>query len=80
MVQLIAPYWGDVDTRGVGNVWFRESVEVEDLNRARDDIRQAYMEARRFNPRSVFIATWEDVGYFSSKIDKVSIIALGRCG
>ena len=74
-LQLIAPYWGDVDISGVngGTVWYRESDAQEVLNRARDDIRAAYREARdsNFSPHSVFIATWDHVGYFPQKVDKV---------
>ena len=34
-LQLIAPYWGDVDISGVngGTVWYRESDAQEVLNR-----------------------------------------------
>ena len=74
-LQLIAPYWGDVDTRSEngGTVWYRESNAQEDIARARDDIRAAYGEARdsNFAPRSVFIATWDHVGYYNEEDDKV---------
>ena len=74
-LQLIAPYWGDVDNRGMkgGTVWYRESDAQEILDRARDDIRAAYGEARdsNFAPRSVFIATWDHVGYYNQNFDKV---------
>ena len=69
---LIAPFWGDVDTRGGGSVWYRESVAQSDLTRAESDIRRAYpVDAANFRTSSVFIATWDHVGYFDSKIDKV---------
>ena len=73
--QLIAPYWSDVDTRSEngGTVWYRESNAQEDITRARDDIRTAYEEARdsKFSPHSVFIATWDHVGYYNRRDDKV---------
>ena len=73
--QLIAPYWSDVDTRSEngGTVWYRESNAQEDITRARDDIRTAYEEARdsNFAPHSVFIATWDHVGYYNTRDDKV---------
>ena len=72
---LIAPYWSDVDTSSEngGTVWYRESNAQEDITRAHDDIRAAYREARdsNFAPCSVFIATWDHVGYYSRKDDKV---------
>ena len=63
----------DTSSENGGTVWYRESNEQEDITRARDDIRAAYEEARdsNFAPRSVFIATWDHVGYYNKKNDKV---------
>ena len=74
--QLIAPFWGDVDTRGIGMVWHRESTDQADRDRAQREIRRAFpAQAARFTPRLVFIATWDHVGYYDSQIDLVSVIA-----
>ena len=69
--QLIAPYWADVDTRGTGRVWYRESTNQADRDRAQREIRAIFMEADRFIPRLVVIATWDHVGYFNHRVDKV---------
>ena len=69
-LELIAPYWADVDTTGTGVVWYRQTGDSVLLNRARDDIRAAFT-ALDFTPSYLFIATWDHVGYFSSHTDKV---------
>ena len=74
--QLIAPFWGDVDTRGTGRVWYRETTSQADRERAQREIRAIFMEADRFIARMVFIATWDHVGYFDSKTDRVSCSGL----
>jgi len=66
---LIAPYWADVDTRGTGEVYFRETQDTAILIRARDDISRAF--SIRFNPILVFIATWDRVGHFSRVTERV---------
>ena len=73
-LQLIAPYWADVDTRGTGTVWFRETTDQDILSRARRDIQMAFASQNNFQPRFAFIATWDRVGYFSSHTDLVSIL------
>ena len=70
-LELIAPYWADVDTRGTGNVWYRQSEDLSLLNRAGDEIRAAFPSLGFFTPSYLFIATWDHVGYFSSHTDKV---------
>lgn len=37
-LQLIAPYWADVDTRGTGQVWYRETDNRHLLDRAQREI------------------------------------------
>ena len=70
--QLIAPFWGDVDTTGTGTVWHRESTDQADRDRTQREIRRAFpAQAARFIPRLVFIATWDHVGYYNSQIDLV---------
>ena len=72
-LQLIAPYWGDVDTRGTGSVWYRETTDNQLLARARDEIQAAFINQATFNPTSLFIATWDHVGYFSANTDKAGL-------
>ena len=76
---LISPYWADVDIRGIGNVYFKESTDPSLLARANDVIQSATTEARRlsrFRPRWMLIATWDNVGYFSTHTDMVNVYIL----
>ena len=72
-LQLIAPYWADVDTRGTGSVWYRQTTDTWLLARARDEIQAAFINQASFNPTSLFIATWDHVGYYSRHTDKVGL-------
>ena len=73
--QLIAPFWADVDTRDTGTVWHRESTNQTDRDRAQREIRRAFPgQAARFTPRLVFIATWDDIGYYDRQIDLVCAV------
>ena len=64
-LQLIAPFWADVDTTVAGNVWYREaSSERSLLQRARDEIRRALASQEDFQPTFLFIATWDHVGSY----------------
>ena len=71
-VPLIAPYWADVDTTGTGTVWHREDNDPQLLARARDDIRAAFTNQSSFVPTQLLIATWDHVGYFNNRTDRVS--------
>ena len=86
-VAIIAPFWADVDTRlndeiplssaptnETGNVWYREDFSTELLEKAQREIRDAFIGQSSFTPTTLFIATWENVGYYSTHFDKVLII------
>ena len=65
----IAPFWADVDTIGTGRVLYRQTSNPDLLERARDDISCVFEES--FTPAFLFIATWDHVGYYRSRVDKV---------
>ena len=77
---LLSPYWGDVDTRGTGRVFYRGSTDPTLLNRASENIRSVFPEfnappsATPFTATYLFIATWDHVGYFAIHADKVSLM------
>lgn len=83
---MIAPFWANVDTRNssetppdniaredIGKVWFREAFDAELLDKAGQEIREAFVGVSTFTPKSLFIATWSNVGYFSLHTDKVKL-------
>ena len=73
-LELIAPYWADVDTRVSGTVWYRETTDDVLLARAAGDIQAAFISQfeSTFLPIQLFIATWEGVGYYNQRSDLVS--------
>ncbi len=70
-LQLIAPFWADVDTRGTGTVWYRQTTESQLLARARSEIEAAFVSQGSFSPAFLFIATWDHVGYYNRHAEKV---------
>lgn len=68
---VIAAFYADIDTRGVGQVYWRASQQAEDVDRAANLVGQYYSKAN-FQPREVVVVTWDQVGYFDMKTDKVS--------
>ena len=73
-VKVIAPYWADVDTRGTGQIFYRQSTDPSLLARASSEIKAAYPLLQNVAITHLFIATWDAVSYFSRKIDKVRIL------
>ena len=69
--ELIAPYWADVDTRGTGIIWYRDTTDPDLLERADSEIRQAFPTLLRYSSEFLFIATWDHVGYYNAARDKV---------
>lgn len=61
---MIAVYWADVDTTYSGMVYYRETKDSVLLDAAGSEIRTVY--GGRFAPTSLFIATWDSVGYCCS--------------
>ncbi|XP_069687047.1 nidogen [Periplaneta americana] len=69
---VIAPLYTNVDTRGSGTVFYRETQDESLLQRASESVHQAFSYGADFEARSLFIATWEDVGYHDRGADKVN--------
>ena len=68
--EIIAPFWADVDTTGTGNILYRETTDADLLQRADNDIRRAFS-AITFSSKYLFIATWDHVGFYNSRVHKV---------
>ena len=69
--QIIAPYWADVDTRGSGEIFYRQTTDLNLLARATSEIRAAFPESRNVTIHNLLIATWYRVGYYYQSSDKV---------
>ncbi|GLH09807.1 Putative vitellogenin receptor [Gryllus bimaculatus] len=70
---VIAPFYANVDIKNTGNVYFRETKNDALLKRATDRIRSAFSSGKFFTATSLFITTWNEVGYYNLGSDKVSV-------
>ena len=70
--KIIAPYWADVDTRGTGAIYYRQTTDTDLLARATSEIRAAFSNSQHVAIKNLLIATWNGVGYYDSNFDKVS--------
>ena len=68
--SLIAPFWADVDTNGIGNIFFWNTTQQILLNNASKIINDAFS-GSHFDPQYLIIVTWLEVGYFEAHTDKV---------
>lgn len=71
---FIAPYWSDVDTRGIGDIYFRTTTDDCLLSLAREIIQRGTCqvnEVSRFKPKWLLIATWYQVGYYKAHTNLV---------
>ena len=69
--KIIAPYWADVDTRGSGQVFYRQTTDPILLARATSEIRAAFSNSQNVTITDLLVATWDNVGYYHQKSDKV---------
>ena len=72
--RIIAPYWADVDTRGSGNIYYRQTTDPDLLARATTEIRANFPNAQKITIRNLLIATWDEVGYYYYGHDKVTYV------
>ena len=70
-----------MDTRKAGTVWFTDPVATDSYitERVADDIRSVFKDQAFFEPAYALIATWDNVGYFKEKSDKVRLIIISLC-
>lgn len=71
-IRLIAPFLADVDTELSGNVFYRETSDPTLRDKAAEQIQRAFSAHRDFYPSSLFIATWDEVGYYSRQYDQMN--------
>ena len=70
--KIIAPYWTNVDTRGTGQILYRQTTDPSLLARASREIQAAYPLSQNITITNLFIVTWDAVGYYYYGIDKVN--------
>jgi len=68
---FIAPYWSDVDTTGIGRIYYRQTNNPALLVRTTNEIQRVFPMSQDVNVTNLFIVTWDVVGYYDSHTDKV---------
>jgi len=69
--RVIAPYLADVDLRGTGRVFYRQTTDPSLLARATSEIRAAFSNSQHVTIKHLLIVTWYRVGYYDGNFDKV---------
>ena len=72
-LTIIAPYWSDVDNRGTGQVFYRQTNDPVLVARVANELQSANLSQNEVIT-NLFIATWNAVGYYSRHTDKVNLI------
>nr|XP_057933710.1 alpha-tectorin [Doryrhamphus excisus] len=62
--SFVAPLWADVHNGIRGDVYYRESTQVEILERATQDVRRHFKSAPNFTATWAFIVTWYQVTFY----------------
>ena len=75
---LLGVFWADVDTTGTGNVYYHQSEpdsKQSVFDRINLIINMAFNQQQtQFSAKEFLIATWDEVGYFNSRVDRVKIL------
>ena len=71
-VRFVAPFWANIDLRGIGEVFYRHTTDPSLLKRVTNEIRTAFPQYFYVTMKSLIIATWYKVGYYEGHDDKVS--------
>ena len=74
--RMIAPFWSDVDTLKGGTVWYRETTEIDLLERATVEIKTYFPNFFRFKASWIFIATWESVKFYGCSSEGCSKVRI----
>ena len=73
--ELIAPYWAHADITSAGTVFYRETNDTDVLARVNNDVR-LLSEFSSFSATTVFIVTWEGIGYNFGGTDRVRCLCV----
>ena len=59
-MPVIAPYWGDVDTRYKGAIWYGErNNDQSQLNQVKAQVKSFFPSHQSFEPNVIFVVTWD---------------------
>jgi len=64
--RLVAPFWADVDTQNGGEVFYRETTDLNLLQQATNDVTATFVDERKFKATWLLIATWYKVAFYGA--------------
>ena len=70
----MAPYWVNIDIRGTGDVYYRQTTNRTLLVQVASDLQSGFPEYQNLTITNLLIVTWDSVGYYDMNTDKVSYI------
>ena len=70
----MAPYWANIDIRGAGDVYYRQTTNRTLLAQVANNLQSGFPEYQNLTITNLLIVTWDSVGYYDMNIDKVSYI------
>jgi hypothetical protein len=76
---FVYAFSADVDTTGIGQVFYRETTEAGLLQFTSSIIDDVFPDLAPVSLTSLFIATWFYVGYFDNNIDRVITTLMQSC-
>ena len=69
---FVYAFSADVDTTGIGQVFYRETTDAGLLQFASSNVDDVFPNLAPVSLTSLFIATWFYVGYFDNHVDRVT--------
>lgn len=69
---FVYAFSADVDTTGIGQVFYRETTDPDLLQFTATIIDDVFPDLAPVSLTSLFIATWFYVGYFDNNVDRVT--------
>ena len=77
--RVIAPYWDYVDTKGTGDVFYRQTTDPGLLAKTSNTIQAVFPSSQKVAITNLLIVSWDAVGYYPRVTNKVnwhSVIAV----
>lgn len=69
---IIAPFYSNVDISQVGSISYYETDNQSLLKRVTNTVRSTFTDSDDFMPLSLFIVTWDGVGYHKNGTKKLN--------
>ena len=70
---FIAPFYGDIDTRSNGIVWYSKAVINDSDSLKEAEYHVQLTKNNDFSPKYLLVATWDGVGYYDKQNDTVGM-------